>query len=313
MARDTFTKASIVSAIQRLHRTGKPLNYSAVRKSNERLLVHAREKHGTWRKAVTAAGFDYEKISLIHRWSEKDILAQLRDLHKRREFPDISSLARKYPKLYDACHRHYGSGLAALKAAGIDYEELLCEHPYRWTRSQIIREIKSRHEEGKTLCRAEILRKEPRLKRFCYAATNKFGNWSRALRAAKLSPDAVRNRDGLWPRERVLEGIRHRYEKGKFLNTDLMLREDLPLHAAGRRHFGTWKEAIEKAGINYKNVRGGLHGWTKTKTRRGLRERLARRGVSQKQIREGSPSLYRAAIHHFGSWEEAMREIRRAR
>jgi hypothetical protein len=311
MARTTNTKAEVVHAIQRLRRTGKPLNYSAVRNSHGRLLAQAKRRFGTWKQAVAAAGFDYDKISLIHRWSKQEILSQLRDLHKRRQFPDIRSLAKKFPKLYDACLRHYGSGLAALEEAGIDYQKLLNQHPYRWTRSHITAEIKRRHEQGKTLRRTEMLRKEPEMHRFCYATLHHFGTWGKALRAAGLIPSAIRNRDARWPRDRVLKEIRRRFEQGKFLNTDLMLRECLPLHAAGRRYFGTWKAAVEKAGIDYRLIRGGLFGWSKAKTARALRERVVVGRASQKQIREHSPSLFRAALHHFGTWDEAIHQSRR--
>lgn len=310
MAQKIETKAEMVRAIQRLQRSGKRLSYSKIRVTDGPLLLKARKLFGTWRKAVTAAGIDYERVSLIHRWSKPEITKELKSLYVKRDFPDISTLRRKHPKLYDACCRHYGSGLAALTAAGIDYEELLNEHPYRWTRSQIIQEMKRRHQEGKTLCRADMLRKEPRMKRFCYATMHHFGNWTKALKAAGLDPGNIRNRDGLWPKERVLAGIRQRFKQGKFLNTDLMLREDLPLHAAGRRHFGTWKAAVEKAGIDYKHVRGGLLGWTKNRTRDALKERMQIKGFSQTHVRDHAPSLFRAAIHHFGSWEAAIKAAR---
>jgi hypothetical protein len=311
MAQDFKTKAGVVQAIQRLHRTGKPLNYSAVRNSNGRLLANAKRRFGTWKQAVAAAGLDYDKISLIHRWSKKEILNQLRELHQRKQFPDIRSLAKKFPKLYDACLRHYGSGLAALEAAGINYQKMLNEHPYRWTRSHIVAEIKSRHQEGKTLRRTEMLRKEPEMHRFCYATLHHFQTWGKALRAAGLNPSAIRNRDARWPRERVLKEIRRRFEQGKFLNTDLMLRDCLPLHAAGRRYFGTWKAAVEKAGIDYNIIRGGLFGWSKAKATRALRERVVQGGLSQKHVREHWPSLFRAALHHFGTWDEAIHQARR--
>ncbi|MCC7084087.1 MAG: hypothetical protein IT427_03660 [Pirellulales bacterium] len=313
MAHEFQTKTDILRAIGRLHRTGKKLNYSAIRTANGRLLAHAKKHFGTWKQAVTAAGLDYDKISRIHRWSNQEILSQLRDLHRRRQFPDIRSLAKKFTKLYDACLRHYGSGLAALEAAGIDYQEMLNEHPYRWTRAHITAEIKRRHAAGKTLRRTEMLRKEPEMHRFCYATLHHFRTWGNALREAGLNPRTVRNRDARWPRQRVLKEIRRRFEQGKFLNTDLMLREALPLHAAGRRYFGTWKAAVEKAGIDYNMIRGGLVGWTKTKAVRALRERVVLGGHSQKHIREHAPSLFRAAIHHFGTWDEAIHRARKGK
>jgi hypothetical protein len=185
MSKPIETKAQIIDAIKRLQRTGKPLNYSGIRKLDPRLLIKAREKFGNWRKAVEAAGFDYDKVSLIHRWSKREIIEKLKQLYRQRAFPDISTLSRKNHKLYEACCRHFGSGVAALEAAGIDYEELLNEHPYRWTRAQIVAEFKRRYNEGKTLRRSEILRKEPKLHRFCYAVLHQFGSWNKALRAAQ--------------------------------------------------------------------------------------------------------------------------------
>ena len=97
----------------------------------------------------------------------------------------------------------------------------------------------------------------------------------------------------------------------KVLCKQRMLRENLPLHAAGRRYFGTWKAAVEKAGIDYNIIRGGLFGWSKVKTARALRERVVEGRQSQKHIREHSPSLFRAAMHHFGTWDEAIHQARR--
>ena len=95
------------------------------------------------------------------------------------------------------------------------------------------------------------------------------------------------------------------------LNTDRMLREDLALHTAGRRHFGTWKKAVEQAGINYNQyVRGGLYGWTRSKTQRAILNRLRDNRGSRRQVQEDSPSLYRAAMFYFNTWEGAVRKAR---
>jgi len=303
--------ADILRAIKRLRRSSTPLNYSAVRRTHGRILAHACMHFGSWGAALKAAGLDYEKIRRCPRWSKKEICVQLRDLHAKRLFPDIRTLSRKYPTLYDACYRHFGGGLAALRAAGIDYQQLLDEHPRRWTKTRIVAEIQRRDGKGQTLCLAAILREEPRLKRFCYAVLHQFGKWSQALRAAGLHPDAVREHQRKWPRERVIQEIRRRHVERKLLNTDRMLRENLALHTAGRRHFGTWKKAVEQAGINYNlYVRGGLYGWTRSKTQRALWDRLVTNRGSRKQVQDEAPSLYRAAMHYFNTWEGAVRKAR---
>lgn len=303
--------AEILRNIKQLRRSGSSLNYSAVRRTHSRLLARACRQFKSWDAALRAAGLDPDEIRRCPRWTKEEVCKQLRDLYKKRMFTDIRALSLKYTKLYGACCRYYGGGLAALKAAGIDYEELLGEHPRRWTKGRIIVEIQRRDKQGKTLHLAAIMRNEPPLRRFCYAVLHQFGTWREALRAAGLTLDTVQSRERKWPQERVIQEIRRRHVEGKLLNTDRMLREDLALHTAGRRHFGTWKKAVEKAGINYNQyVRGGLYGWTRAKTQRAIWERLVANRGSRKEIQEQSPSLYRAAMHYFHTWEGAVRQAR---
>ena len=217
MAEDVDT--DILRDIKRLRRSGTPLNYSAMRRTHGRILARACAHFGSWGKALKAAGLDHEKIRRCPRWSKKEICEQLRNLHKKRLFSDIRALIEAYPKLYWACCRHLGGGLAALQAAGIDYQRLLDEHPRRWTMARIIAEIQSRDKKGQTLCLAAIFREDPRLKRFCYAVLYHFGKWSQALRAAGLRLGAVRDHQRKWPRERVLQEIRRRHVERKLLNT----------------------------------------------------------------------------------------------
>jgi len=310
--RSTTPLPDVLRAIRRLHRLGQPMNYSAVRRIDSRLLARACKRFGSWDAALKAAGLAPQAIRRCPRWSKAAILQQLRELYAKRLFVNVRALCQKFPLLYGACLRHFGGGRAAIEAAGIDYQQLLGEQPDRWTKPKILAEIRRRDQQGKTLCLAEILRDEPKLKRFCYAVLHHFGRWTDALRAAGLRPDAVRDRHRKWPSERVLQEIRRRHVERKRLNTNHMLREDISLHTAGRRHFGTWKKAVERAGINYNQyVRGGLYGWTESKTRRALYERIIANRGSRQQVQKQSPSLYRAAMHYFHTWEGALRQARK--
>lgn len=305
-------RRQIIQQIRRLHRNKTPLNYLSIRKSHGPLLTKARESFGNWQTAIEAAGLDYDSIRRIRRWSKELIIEQLQTLDEQAQFASISDLRYKYSALYGACCRHFGSGLAALQAAEIDYDQLLAERSDRWTKAKVIDHLCDRYAQDMTLCRNVILRDEPDETRFCYSATHHFGNWAKALKAAGLDPEKIRNRDGLWPRPRVLAEIRRRHTQGKLLNTDAMLRENLTLHAAGRRHFGTWEQAVNAAGVDYnRQVRGGLRGWTKPKVHRALRRRIQEKRASREYVRTKSPALFRAAVHHYGSWKSAINTAQR--
>lgn len=301
------TKRALIREIKRLQRAGEPLNYAAANKSHNTLLVHATRQFGSWRAAIEAAGFDYQQISKTLRWSKDEVLQQLRELHAQGKIFAVATLAAEYPKLFSACRRHFGTGRLALAAAGFDYQQLLDSHPWRWTKAKCIAHLQTRDAAGKSVSRAVIMRDEANERNFCYAVLHQFGTWGAALQAAKINRRAARDRDRIWPQERVLREILARHESGQLLHTEVMLRDALPLHAAGRRHFGTWEKAVERAGINYRQVRGGLRGFSRERTKQSLRRRLKKNQCSAACVRRETPLLYRAAIHHFGDWDAALR------
>ena len=308
------TEADIVREIRRRRKSKAPLNAAAVRREDGWLYNRACGLFGSWQAAIEGAGISYEQVVAHRRWSPSLVIERLQQLHARDELSTITALIEAHPRLFGACVRHFGGGLAALEAAGIDYDRLLAEKAGRWTRPRIAEEIQRRWREGETLCRATILRREPAARPFCASANHQFGTWGKALRAAGVDPAAVHQRERLWTRQRVLEGIRERNERGKLLNTDAMLRESLTLHAAGQRLFGSWRHAVEAAGIHYRrDVLGGIRGWTKLRVRTSLAQLLRRGEVSRDVVREKSPSLYRAAVHHYGTWAAAKQAAKGAK
>ncbi|MBI2521883.1 MAG: hypothetical protein HYV97_15815 [Bdellovibrio sp.] len=77
----------------------------------------------TWRKAVEAAGFEYQKVSkrkLRGHWCRETILAEITQLAKKN-----SNHVRMYRRdLYSAAIRFFGSWKSAIEAAGFDYESI---------------------------------------------------------------------------------------------------------------------------------------------------------------------------------------------
>jgi hypothetical protein len=108
-----------------------------------------------------------------------------------------------------------------------------------------------------------------------------------------------------WTHATLLAEIRKLHRAGKTLR-----RRKVPvrLYEAGRRFFGTWERAIEKAGLNYEDV-SGVRRWDRKKVVGRIRQ-LKAEGVSldAKNIKRRFGYLYKAAVMQFpGSWTKALR------
>jgi hypothetical protein len=116
-------------------------------------------------------------------------------------------------------------------------------------------------------------------------------------------------RNKAWNEALVTEEIRAWQELGKPLYSHFMRQNYQELLAAGIRYFGTWRAAIEAAGIPYDSVRK-YRDWSKERIIETIK-RLEKDGVDlsfrSMMLSKYAPMVY-AAIrpNHFGSWKEAL-------
>ena len=86
------------------------------------------------------------------------------------------------------------------------------------------------------------------------------------------------------------------------------------LIATARRRFGNWGSALEKAGINYAEVRRRKR-WTRENLVEGILE-LKKQGVKliTPEVKRANPSLFAAACkkHFYGTWKKALRAALRS-
>lgn len=114
-----------------------------------------------------------------------------------------------------------------------------------------------------------------------------------------------------WSNALIIEEIQWRHQKGLALNPQALQQEDSALLAAGRRHFGSWSEAVKAAHVTPLGRR-----WTMIH-RRGYWtcERIL--AHIHEYARSGQPlyahamqaldnCLVSAATYHFGSWAKAL-------
>ena len=123
-----------------------------------------------------------------------------------------------------------------------------------WTKESIVAEILRRYETQQDLSYSAMSRESLSLLR---AATRYCGSWREAIEFAGLSYEAIR-KYRVWTNERILTRIRELNAQGEDLSWgNVSHRLDPPLAAAAVKwcHFGSWKAAIEAAGLDYEQIR----------------------------------------------------------
>ena len=113
-----------------------------------------------------------------------------------------------------------------------------------------------------------------------------------------------------WTRRTIIEEIRQLNAVGEELNYSSAEENHLNLVRAAAWHYGTWKRAIETAGLSYDDV-SKYRRWSKERIIAGIREYQAAGGdLSWRVISaEGAPALAAAAVRvnvGFDTWYDAV-------
>jgi len=178
-----------------------------------------------------------------------------------------------------------------------------------WTRDKLITTIKQLSDEGVDLSPTSIQKTHGAL--FSSARSRShFGNWRDAVQAAGLEYDDIKRVKQRWSREGILEQIREHHRNGEdLLDPDFKLRErSLYLAACAHRYFGSWRRAIQAAGLDHETMRE-TRVWTRTRILRCIQD-LSREGkpLGWGYVEMHCPGIYRAARRkeNFGSWHGAI-------
>jgi len=209
-----------------------------------------------------------------YRWSRESIALEILSMYESGENLNYSSVADNNLTLLRAATRYFGTWEAAVRFAGIDYDQI---RKYRsWTRERIVARIRELHDQNMDLSwRNVCINVDPQL---AAAATKKshFGSWREALEAAGLDYDTIR-RYKEWDDERVIDQVKEMYAQGKDLNAKNMEHEDITLITAARRRFDTWHQTLIAAGLDYRQI------VQRAPFRRGLGRGQAKSGVLKLQ------------------------------
>lgn len=112
-----------------------------------------------------------------------------------------------------------------------------------------------------------------------------------------------------WTAEDVVTEIKQWHQQGKPLYSHYVRKNFQELLAAGIRYHGSWRTAVETAGIDYDGIRR-YNRWTKDRIVKTI-QNLHAQGVDlsfRSMMLSKYNSMVYAAIRpkHFGSWKEAL-------
>lgn len=181
----------------------------------------------------------------------------------------------------------------------------------KWSRDKIIEDITKLQQEGYSLSTRSMAELG-----FSGMVTTSykpeyFGSWRNAIVAAGFDPKQVCRRKRKWTRERVLDRIRELHAAGEDLSHSSAKRNHqyLVVVAINSRFFGSWREAVEAAGINYEDVSKHEY-WSKDRVSERIRELHAEgESLSHEDAKRNHGALVSAASspRYFGSWGAAIR------
>jgi len=216
----------------------------------------SRKYFGSWRAAVEAAGFNYDEILQVKRWSKERVLEEIRQLYEKGEDLRPSAVARLCQTLLMAARKFFGGWREAVIAAGIDYDSYISQKRtsrVEQDKQQIINEIRRLYQEGRIDELSGAWRYHLSLFR---KARHRFGSWRKAIEAAGLDYHEVVQRQK-WTPERIIAEIRRLYAEGKDLSITAMQRTypNLVAIAQSPRYFGSWRAAVEAAGLDYELIK----------------------------------------------------------
>ena len=171
-------------------------------------------------------------------------------------------------------------------------------------RETIIRRIVERDLAGHSLLEESVRASDELLHA---AAVNEFGLWETALGYAGVSVHDVGRCRDLSP-ERIKSRLRRLCTTGYDLGAKVNRSRDRGLYEAAVRHFGSWREALTAAGINFANV---THRRPKNLDREAMLLWLRNRESAGQSVIWTDVCLenrdYALAIRReFGSWARAI-------
>lgn len=239
----------------------------------------------------------------MNLWDREEVKIRINQLHRLNRDVSYTGVWEENPELLFAGIYYFKNWSHALRTSGIEPDK--ARRHEIWSKDKIKRELKSLREQGEDLSYNEF---ERRHRKVFHGAVYHFGSWHNALSGIGVDYDKVKKAHGEWSNGKIIKEIKSLKEKGIDLAIRAMRRQGYgPLVTMSNFYFGSWREAIKRAGLDYNKIRKRQR-WSKKRVIEEIKG-LARQGedISYKRLRRtGYGKLVSMGCYYYPNWGKAI-------
>lgn len=229
---------------------------------------------------------------------QKRIVDKIRALHRAKMPLNLSAVRRYHPELLEQVMtlKHFRGWRNAIEAAGLSYNKLRTELLDHCVCALCGEEMQVLH--GHLWAKHGISERE-----YCRKFPNE-STMSDQMRAEKTG--ALRQPphwEPVWSREYLIDYLIYKHERGEDLSPWTVYRSEPAVHANTKKYFGSYRAAIEAAGIDYRQVRviDLTEQWTPAKVLERIRKLHRKKPLtSTGDLRRRDSRLYDRCHHYYG-------------
>jgi hypothetical protein len=308
-----WTKEQVVAELQKRHRNHEDLSNTYLNDHVAPLYGAMHRLFGTMPDALRAAGIDPESVKrpTVVVWPTERIIREIQNLYETwwRDHPRTEPPRPRFggPNQLLACaaRKRFGTLSAALTAAGI--EDPTYHRNQVRTPQFVLDNLRKMHREGTVMSNMAIEEADLGLAR---SAMYFFGSIRAAVQATGLRwipRPGVTN----WTKKLILSSLRKLHRNGLVLSHKSMIKTNVNLAGAAKRHFGSVRNAVKAANLPFVVLsrQGGkvANYWTEELVLRTLKE-MHQKGedLRFRTMRVKRYSLFWAAKDIFGSYTNAL-------